>query len=398
MTAPADGHPARTAGLAYMPHLDSLRALAAGLVLMEHFWAPEIVKRYIPTGFLGVRLFFVLSGFLITAILLNARNDLEPGYGSFSAVARHFYTRRALRLFPVFYLTVLIAAICNVPAIRSSLLWHLFYSSNFYFAWIGHWVGAINHFWSLAVEEQFYLLWPWVILLCPRAALLRITWALPAIALVFQGFAHFAGLSDIQREVLPPGCVDALGAGALLAVTKGNTKRRYVRFCRNVGIPAFFLIMISWRFGQIRLLDLDIAYPLLIALGSAWIVHRASCGFSGLLGRFFSLRPLIYLGKISYGIYIYHNFCPSIIAFLTRRLALHVNLYVARVAPYFVTVLIASFSWYFLEGPIQRLKAALYGDKGRAALRIVGRPVRALTSLDFSALLRAVHIKRDRSI
>jgi peptidoglycan/LPS O-acetylase OafA/YrhL len=337
-----------------MPHLDALRAIAVVLVMLEHFWAPRIVKQYIPTGYLGVRLFFVLSGFLITAILLNARNDMEEGDISFKVAARRFYARRALRLLPVFYLTVLIAAICNVPAIRSSILWHLFYSSNFYFAWAGHWAGSISHFWSLAVEEQFYLFWPWAVLLCPRGWLLQLTWALLVMASIFQAFANIAGLNDIQRLVLTPACFDALGAGSLLAVTQGNTKKRYVQLCRNFGAPAFLLTMILSRLGQFNILD--IAYPLLSSLTFAWIVHCASTGIPGILGRFFSLRPITYLGQISYGMYMYHNFCPGLIAFLMDHLALHVNYHVIEVAPFFATVLLASVSWYLLERPIQRLK------------------------------------------
>ena len=169
-----------------MPHLDGLRALAVGAVLMEHFWAPWAIESRVPLGAIGVRLFFVLSGFLITAILLNAKARVEAGTRSTRSEMARFYARRALRLFPIFYLTIAVAAFAGIQIVRDSLWWHLFYTSNLFLAVKASWSGPIAHFWSLAVEEQFYFIWPAVVLLCPRKWLIRIATCGIAAAVVFD--------------------------------------------------------------------------------------------------------------------------------------------------------------------------------------------------------------------
>ncbi len=146
----------------YRPQLDGLRAIAVMAVVFQHF-APSGWSKVIPWGGLGVTLFFVLSGYLITGILLKGRE--EPG------MLRHFYIRRALRIFPVYYATLLIAALLAIPPVRETFWWHAFYLSNVLFALKNSYFGAVSPFWSLAVEQHFYLIWPWVVLFVPRKRL-----------------------------------------------------------------------------------------------------------------------------------------------------------------------------------------------------------------------------------
>ena len=127
----------------YMPQLDALRAIAVGAVILHHFLP---LGRFIPYDFvtfgdLGVRLFFVLSGFLITGILLKCKSKVDLGDESPSFELRQFYVRRFLRIFPVYYLTLAIVAILNVPTVRTTFFWHLSYLSNVYFALRGGFDG-----------------------------------------------------------------------------------------------------------------------------------------------------------------------------------------------------------------------------------------------------------------
>jgi peptidoglycan/LPS O-acetylase OafA/YrhL len=153
MRVPVGAGGADPVKLDYLPRLDGVRALAVGGVLVTHFmWFLEPIQT-MELGRTGVRLFFVLSGFLITRILLDYRSRMSVG-----EAARHFYWRRFLRLAPPFYLAVTVALILNLANMREDWPWHVFYLSNFLLAARGS-VEPVGHLWSLAVEEQFYLVW-----------------------------------------------------------------------------------------------------------------------------------------------------------------------------------------------------------------------------------------------
>src|SRR5687768_9773896 len=115
----------------YMPQLDALRALAVTAVAWSH-WTPPEYHGGIPWGPLAVKLFFVLSGFLITAILLDCRHAAGESPGEAWFALRSFYVRRFLRLIPLYYATLLLAALCNVTPVPETLGWTLTYTANFY--------------------------------------------------------------------------------------------------------------------------------------------------------------------------------------------------------------------------------------------------------------------------
>jgi peptidoglycan/LPS O-acetylase OafA/YrhL len=160
------------------PELDGLRAFAVLAVIVEHAfgirWAQTRFETWSP-GNVGVRLFFVLSGFLITGILLSGRRDAEDTGASKRSVWTAFYLRRSLRIFPLAYAAIALACIAGAPTIRQHLGWYVTYTENFLFARQYSFEPPLSHFWSLAVEEQFYLIWPVVMLLVPE------TWLLPLI-------------------------------------------------------------------------------------------------------------------------------------------------------------------------------------------------------------------------
>jgi peptidoglycan/LPS O-acetylase OafA/YrhL len=148
-----------------MAQLDGLRAVAVGAVMLQHFWLGAGLFDF---GAMGVRLFFVLSGFLITGILLKSRELLDSGEQRPSFALGRFYIRRFLRIFPLYYAVLLAAWLLRLWGTRGEMGWHLAYLTNVDLFLRGRWWGDISHFWSLAVEEQFYLVWPLVILLAPR--------------------------------------------------------------------------------------------------------------------------------------------------------------------------------------------------------------------------------------
>jgi len=336
-----------------MPHLESIRAPAMALVVLIHFGA--IPERFSWIGGIGLRMFFVLSGFLITALLMAARGRAEKSDGSLQREAARFFERRALRLLPVFYLTLFVAAAAKVPQVRDAFFWHLFYASNIYTVKAGYWTGPASHFWSLAVEEQFYFLWAWVILFVPRTRLAAVTMSVFCIGAAWRLGTEWMGMNQLQRGALLPGCFDSLGAGSLLAIwsAEGVHGERYIKFCRNFGLAGFVIPTVVALF--VHFPAAVISAPSL-SLVFVWMIARAAAGFRGALGWIFSMRPLIFTGRVSYGMYVYHNFMPG----LWRHAAEHFHLStegpVSAAAPYVLATVAAIVSWYLLEQPVQRLR------------------------------------------
>jgi peptidoglycan/LPS O-acetylase OafA/YrhL len=207
--------------------LDGLRALAVSLVLVSHGFGlqPRFLPwpdRFTPVwpGSMGVRIFFVLSGWLITGILLRARDEASAFGVSRRRVWLAFYMRRCCRIFPLAYFAILVAFIADVQNVREHLRWYLFYGSNVLAAYQGDNVGELGHLWSLAVEEQFYLVWPLVVLLVPMSRLPSLILTLIAGSVVLRGliYAFWTPHGDLAAYVLTVSRFDALGIGGFLAV------------------------------------------------------------------------------------------------------------------------------------------------------------------------------------
>ncbi len=204
-----------------MPQLDGLRALAVIAVLWSHS-VPDAYVYFLNThvGYAGVQLFFVLSGFLISGILLDiskpGSSNQEKRFG-----LRQFYIRRFLRIFPLYYMVLLLAVLFNVPPLHDSWPWHAAYLSNFYYWGVGSVQGYGVHFWSLSVEEQFYLLWPIIILFMPKklrlASILILVCAAPMLRLTMD-LGNWGRNPNLASWLMPAN-LDCLGLGALLAYT-----------------------------------------------------------------------------------------------------------------------------------------------------------------------------------
>lgn len=192
-----------------MVALDGLRGLAVICVLFEHFTYNEWIRSFSP-GAVGVKTFFVLSGFLITGILTDLRRKLPP-----KEAASLFFRRRLGRLIPAFATAMLLAAGLGLAEVTRDWPWHLSYMSNIQVWWQGRWSGA-GHFWTLALEQQFYLLWFPVVVILPTRWLLGLLLAIICLAPVFRAGILFGASPFI--DVLLPAKADALAAGGMLAL------------------------------------------------------------------------------------------------------------------------------------------------------------------------------------
>lgn len=330
---------------AHIPQLDGLRAVAASLVLLQHSAHDfpkvrvfECVDRY---GMAGIQLFFVLSGFLITNILLDTKN--EPDY------FRNFFARRALRLYPLYYGTLGFVMIGAVIFHRfSGIPWwiYLLYLSNLFSTPAGA-PAALGTLWSLGVEEQFYLVWAVFVRLFTERAVVRVS----ACTVILIPLIRLLGLLSFHNTLLQ---VDALAAGALIAcfqpqLTKWRTWAAVAAFTFPLGIalPHGLLNEISREFQVIS------AAGILVLLLT---VSEAS-----VLRQLFSNRFARYVGTVSYGIYLLHSYVFN--AFRATRLEQNVarngsfiEASLLLLVEYSIVLTLASISYYAFERPFLRLK------------------------------------------
>jgi peptidoglycan/LPS O-acetylase OafA/YrhL len=337
--------------------LDALRAVAVTMVLYAHFLAPGGTSFW---GHIGVRLFFVLSGFLITRLLLEARSAAE-----FEAAPalRSFYIRRALRIFPPYYAVLGLVWLVNPDQARGSLVWHALYLSNFWYALHNQWTPwVVSHFWTLSIEEQFYLAWPLIVLLAPRRHLESICIGVILLSLSFRFYWPIVGTPGPARDLLPPASMDALASGALLAAWRSRAVGlpQWLRLGWPALAAAFFAV--QWfaptpanplqEWSRWLLLEVLPLAPLVA------IVASCSSGIGGTPGRLLELPPLLALGRISYGIYLYHN----IVLALAVRSQPWIPVNVSEQGPgrFLVvgtaTLIVASMSWLVFEKPLNSLK------------------------------------------
>ncbi|UFH56291.1 acyltransferase [Spirosoma sp. KNUC1025] len=349
--------------MGYIKQLDTLRAIAVIFVIIHHWLSHIHFINKLWLGFYAVNTFFVLSGFLITGILFEHKQKAEALNLSSIIVLKNFYIRRALRIFPIYYLTIFLLLLVGNQTgthIRTTFPYYLTYTSNFYFFRTEKWDGILSHFWTLAVEEQFYLLWPWLVLF------VRTKYLLPMIiGFVLVGFfSQLALIKNHWAGVLPITCFDFFGMGALLAwviTFRPNSTQKFYRWTTIISLITlicFFFVNDMWL------------YPLLkfsSAIISVWLIAYI-VGYSREKTPFdFILRNpiLLFIGRISYGLYVYHLMIPRLVKGTISRFNLHgflpdtFQLYtrVLTLIEYIVVlVLIAWLSYILIEKPFLRLK------------------------------------------
>jgi len=289
----------------YKPQLDGLRTLAVGGVIVHHLWPQSWWGGgwLTPWGALGVPLFFVLSGYLITTLLLNARDAYPDATNARLGVWWRFGVRRTLRLFPAYYVVILLGVVLGVSAIVDLWPWHVTYTSNIWMAHTGQWMGPASHFWSLAVEEQFYLLWPMIVLFCPMD---KMGWV---IGLSLAIGPLFRGCWD-GPDVLLPSRLDQLGGGAMLAWLAHQKRHAVIERVVQMGrwlLPGVLLVFFAvWRIQHTRLNQMHPSFLLAVTWASVCLVWWASQGSNGWWGKFLELPLMTYLGRLSYSVYLTH--------------------------------------------------------------------------------------------
>jgi peptidoglycan/LPS O-acetylase OafA/YrhL len=299
----------------HVPALDGVRGIAIAMVLLHHSGWPSPVSSI---GWVGVDLFFVLSGYLITGILIDTREA--------SNRARSFYVRRALRIFPLYY-AVLVAVFVVAPAIVS-IHWPSYRAlvpgQIWYWTYLCDWpmafshppiVTILGHFWTLSIEEQFYWIWPLVIWSLSRQAAMRVCGMLIVAASILRIYlvTHVPlvlnpSLVVAFEYLFLPTRVDGLAVGALLALALrgpggGAAVVRWMRPMAVAGVVAMAAVVARRHTASHDdAWVIMVGYPA-IALAFGGVVLYAVMRRSPLL----ELRPIRALGKYSYGLYVLHQ-------------------------------------------------------------------------------------------
>jgi peptidoglycan/LPS O-acetylase OafA/YrhL len=369
---------------AHDPALDGIRGLAILMVFVFHYGgglqsqntAVRILGYLTQTGWIGVILFFALSGFLITGIVWDSIGQKH--------LLLNFYARRALRILPIYYVVLLAALIFGYSngylADMKSLWIYVVFLQNFPYlrdSALKMWQTLpLYHLWSLAVEEQFYLIWPAILLLAENRRTARRSaiqvfagsilfciciWMVPAFRII-----RLQHLFD--SFLLPYAGTLALGGGLAMALRSRNRSGRVGkprRFVQQWAPHAFgggivIYLLVSWYARSFLLED-----PMQFVLGLPALSISAVALISmvlrfGLVRSFFSLAPLAWLGRISYGFYVYHLALKPWFDRLALQLShdWHGNVYQTDrlLVAFPITLVVSWLSYQFFELPLLKLK------------------------------------------
>lgn len=334
-----------------IPGLDGIRALAVLLVISGHFGLPVL------NAALGVLIFFVLSGFLITWLMLKEVDRT----GSVSL--RNFYKRRMLRIFPAFYafwLSSIVIYLVRGHGIHwGEAISALFYYSNYYLGLVKTGSSQFPHTWSLSIEEQFYLLWPFLFILgkgsLPRlsrilAGTVVLVWIHRAVLFLVFGVPqeYLYRAFDTRMDHLAIGCLLAvmLKRGALMTVSEV--------LCRRIWYPALTLAVLLGlqTFHDSAAFIFVFGYAIEPLLTAVFLLQLIWWSESG-AWRIFENPVVRYLGRISYPLYLWQQ----LTLYTSRHMTEQYPLIVQFVFALGVTVAFASASYYIVEKPFLKLKS-----------------------------------------
>jgi peptidoglycan/LPS O-acetylase OafA/YrhL len=361
----------------YLPELDGVRAIAIGMVLIVHcVIVPKqgliawVLRQTLLNGGYGVDLFFVLSGYLITSILLRAKP--RPHY------FRNFYARRFLRIFPLYYAIILLLAACSrwLPFGPMDPVWpYVLYVSNLSMVFtLREWV-PLGHTWSLAIEEQFYLVFPIMVLWTGRVRLRFLLWSVilvtPLIRVITstQLFPAASAFATFCR-------LDVLAMGALIALEFDGRTEISDRAARTLRLAFFSFAaasIILWLtkqfdfrkvfFNAAGLTIIDVTAALFLCV----VLTAPGKWLAGMLRQ----PAAVAMGRISYGLYLIHYPVLKIVQakVVARTADTWIRTAAIAATTLSATIVLAILSWYLFERPVLRLKKRFY-EPGEGAARV----------------------------
>lgn len=360
--------------LGYMPQLDGLRGVAILIVMTAHFGLGDILpsEQYVSAcRGLGVSIFFVLSGFLIMETLLKQRNKID-NFFSFGNEILIFLTGKALRIYPAYFLVVFTLATIDFQNFSDTAHWHYIFAANMDFARyqdilssyaLSH--APTAHLWSISVQEQLYLLLPFTVFFLRGKILVTTICIGLLLAPVWRFYWVFIDNTSTTYQHLfaLPSLLDTLLAGAFLSLYRRNycgLKNIITSLSKWIIPISIFLTLfiIGLKGAHFASRYTTVVYDCFLSVSICYLIFRASNNTSDLAGKLFNTSIFRFLGKISFGLYLYHALAPHIAGFVLsyfgataeRTSLLWVLNYIL------MSSLIAWVSWNYFEKPILRVR------------------------------------------
>jgi Predicted acyltransferases len=330
-----------------LPQLDGLRGAAILFVIWHHYGLH--LPGWLDIGPIAPSIFFLLSGYLIT------RSLMKRTMGPVQMVSYH--ARRLARLLPALYLMLLVGWVAGLEEFRTGLGWHAAFATNFQMVANGDWSGSLSHLWSLSVQEQFYFLWP-LILFLPSRLLPTAFLILFAGAAVFRASCLEANSSDFFRWFMLPASLDAFAAGALVAWLMVRHQDRVLVSPRWMALATVTAVGCWLVARKLRYLEgtghLGLAFiDSLETITLAFLLIILLQNLSAPVVRIFCFRPLVNIGRVSYGVYVWHLLVSYAFGPLLDRIGITVEAHdILRCALLtFACVGVAWLSWIAIERP-----------------------------------------------
>lgn len=344
-----------SAGKPYYHQLDALRGIACLMVLVHHLIPGA--SQWIAWGPLGVRLFFVMTGFLLVGNLLQ----LKSKGTSSGEIFKGFYKKRSIRILPIYGIAFAAVAILNMEPAREVWGWILTFSINWYMGIYQQWAGVLSHFWFLAASEQMVFALVVGVLLIPHRFLVWVGCAAFIGAFLHRWVGSHAGISEMMIWYSPFSSMDSMAAGALIGIWYRERKEQIHYLSSSFGIPllAWGLLGVATLI-RIRFFATDWIHlaESLEAIFFAWLILRTAVGFTGYWEKILSFPVLVYTGTISYGLYIFHPLMHSYVQFHFQRTGIpsDPSLFGVIGATFFMSYLISSVLWLCIEKPLLNSK------------------------------------------
>jgi peptidoglycan/LPS O-acetylase OafA/YrhL len=345
--------------------LDGIRALCVLMVFIEHFY-----RGGLGLGGLGVKVFFALSGFLIIGILHGQRVKCETGASSQAQELKRFWVSRALRIFPIYFLVLSLLLISKLamgkPPNEQGLFYYFAFLGNVYVQHVSHTWGDFSHLWSLSIEQHFYMLASPILLWAPARRHMAIVTGLFLLS-VGMALLDFMDWGHVAKPYVPDIPYFAfMACGGWLALSRPTAVRAWL----NTWAPAltacafaFILAVESQRLPSAWLTALAkegprgtaavyVASLILCSASLALVTSRQA----SLWVKALELRPMRYLGQVSYGFYVYHYFFPAFSSYADSFHGIPHAGVMLTVAQLLATIWMAGMSWRCFERPLLALK------------------------------------------
>lgn len=341
---------------------DGLRALSVGAVLIYHLTNPNgSYHQLLAEGSkIGVYVFFVLSGMMITSLLRREKMNIVAQRSSFSQGVIQFFSRRFIRIAPIYYLVIILGFLFGIEEVKTGVFWHVCFTTNL---WIGFklhaWPGYVSPFWSLGVEWQYYVLAAFVFLVCPMRSHAGILVGLILLSVGLHAWMSMHFMPKIMLDTCSPLLFPLFALGGLTIILKPEAQSRCWQAVL-IGAMGVLFLMGCYALGVSPFEPLTKlnAYTLLKKNSILFLYFTAIASLVGviylnqktLMTRCLEIKPIAYIGTISYGIYIYHVFVFGFCNYFAPNVGL--NSTGSALISAVMTLSIAALSWKYIEAPL----------------------------------------------